>query len=98
MAANQCHYNFKVDGAKYRYVDIGCKFKKTEDVIKKVKKGSLALAKDWEIECPESKQLFLTGCSLLEIPATTNAKKQLIIKPYPVLKERPEYCSVQYNQ
>lgn len=55
MAANQCHYNFKVDGAKYRYVDIGCKFKKTEDVIKKVKRGSLALAKDWEIECPEPK-------------------------------------------
>ena len=55
MSTNMCHYNFKVDGAKYRYVDVGCKIKKTEDVIKKVKKGSLALAKDWEIECPEPK-------------------------------------------
>ena len=55
MSTNMCHYNFKVDGAKYRYVDVGCKYKKTEDVIKKVKKGSLALAKDWEIECPEQK-------------------------------------------
>ncbi len=55
MSTNMCHYNFKVDGAKYRYVDVGCKYKKNEDVIKKVKKGSLALAKDWEIECPEPK-------------------------------------------
>ena len=51
MSTNRCHYNFKVDGAKFRYVDIGCRFKKTEDVIKKVKAGDLALAKDWEIEC-----------------------------------------------
>lgn len=55
MSTNMCHYNFKVDGAKYRYVDVGCKYKKTEDVIKKVKQGSLALAKDWDIECPEPK-------------------------------------------
>lgn len=51
MSTNRCHYNFRVDGAKFRYVDIGCRFKKTEDVIKKVKSGDLALAKDWEIEC-----------------------------------------------
>ncbi|HEX5167808.1 MAG TPA: hypothetical protein VFW11_01440 [Cyclobacteriaceae bacterium] len=51
MSTNRCHYNFKVDGAKFRYVDIGCRFKKTDDVIKKVKSGDLALAKDWEIEC-----------------------------------------------
>jgi hypothetical protein len=51
MSTNRCHYNFKVDGAKFRYVDIGCRFKKTDDVIKKVKSGELALAKNWEIEC-----------------------------------------------
>ncbi len=56
-STNTCHFNFVVDGAKYRYVDIGCKFnKKKEEAIKKVKEGSLALAKDWKIECPESKE------------------------------------------
>ncbi len=53
-ASNTCHFNFKVDGAKYKYVDIGCKFsKKKEEAIKKVKDGTLALSKDWKIECPE---------------------------------------------
>jgi hypothetical protein len=53
-ASNTCHFNFKVDGAKFRYVDMGCKFsKKKEDAIKKVKDGTLALAKDWKIDCPE---------------------------------------------
>jgi hypothetical protein len=53
-ATNTCHFNFKVDGAKYKYVDIGCKFsKKKDEAIKKVKDGSLALSKDWKIECPE---------------------------------------------
>ena len=53
-ASNTCHFNFKVDGAKYRYVDIGCKFSnKKDEAIKKVKDGSLALAKDWKIDCPE---------------------------------------------
>lgn len=56
MAANQCHYNFKVDGGKFRYVDIGCRFKKKDEVIEKVKDGSLALAKDWKIECGEPKE------------------------------------------
>jgi hypothetical protein len=51
MSTNRCHYNFKVDGARFRYVDIGCRFKKTDDVIKKVRSGELALAKNWEIEC-----------------------------------------------
>jgi hypothetical protein len=56
-ATNTCHFNFKVDGAKYRYVDIGCKYsKKQQDVIKKAKDGTLALAKDWKIECPEPKE------------------------------------------
>lgn len=55
MATNVCHYNFKVDGAKYRYVDIGCKFKKRDEVIEKVKSGELALAMDWKIACPEPK-------------------------------------------
>lgn len=56
-ASNTCHFNFKVDGAKYRYVDIGCKFsKKTEEVIKKAKDGNIALSKDWKMECPEPKE------------------------------------------
>jgi len=56
-ATNTCHFNFVVSGAKYRHVDIGCKFsKKKEEAIKKVKEGSLALAKDWKIDCPEAKE------------------------------------------
>lgn len=56
-ASNSCHFNFKVDGAKYRYVDQGCRYsKKTDDLIKKVQAGELFLAKDWKIECPEPKQ------------------------------------------
>lgn len=56
-ASNTCHFNFTVDGAKFRYVDMGCKYnKKTEEVIKKVKDGTLALARDWKIDCPEKKE------------------------------------------
>lgn len=54
-AKNECHYNFLVDGAKYRYVDIGCR-KKKEDVLKKVQAGEIPLAKDWKIECPMPKK------------------------------------------
>lgn len=51
-ATNTCHFNFIIDGEKYRYLDIGCKYnKKREDVIKKAKAGTLALARDWKIEC-----------------------------------------------
>ena len=53
-ASNTCHFNFKVDGAQYRFVDIGCKFsKKKDEVIKKVQEGDISLAKDWKIACPE---------------------------------------------
>jgi len=53
-ASNTCHFNFKVDGANYRYVDNGCKYsKKTDEVIKKVHEGKFFLAKDWKISCPE---------------------------------------------
>jgi hypothetical protein len=56
-ASNTCYFNFKVDGAKYTYVDRGCKKTgKKEDVVKKVKEGTLALSRDWKIECPEPKQ------------------------------------------
>lgn len=56
-ATNTCHFNFVVNGAKYRHVDIGCKFsKKKDDLVKKVKDGSLALAKDWKIDCPQPKE------------------------------------------
>lgn len=55
-ASNSCHFNFKVDGMKYRYVDIGCKYgRNKEEILTKAKEGSLALAKDWKIECPEVK-------------------------------------------
>jgi hypothetical protein len=56
-ASNACHFNFIVDGQKFRYVDSGCKFeKKKEEIIKKAKAGELALAKDWKIDCPEIKK------------------------------------------
>lgn len=55
VASKTCYYNFKVDGAKYRYVDIGCKFKKPEEVIRKAKEGEIALARDWKVVCAESK-------------------------------------------
>jgi hypothetical protein len=56
-ASNTCHFNFIINGAKYRHVDMGCKFsKKKDECIKKVKEGSLALAKDWKIDCPEAQQ------------------------------------------
>ena len=56
-ATNTCHFNFIINGAKYRHVDMGCKFsKKQDECIKKVKEGSLALAKDWKIDCPEPKE------------------------------------------
>ncbi len=55
-ATNTCHFNFIVDGAKFRYVDMGCKYsKKVDEVVKKAKDGSLALARDWKIECPPTK-------------------------------------------
>lgn len=55
-ATNTCHFNFRVDGAKYRYVDRGCNYnKKVDEVVKKVKAGTLALAKDWKIDCPQDK-------------------------------------------
>jgi hypothetical protein len=54
MASKTCHYNFKVDGARFRYVDIGCKIKKQADVIDKAKTGDIALARDWKIECGNS--------------------------------------------
>ena len=56
-ATNQCHFNFTIDGAKYRYVDIGCKYsKKQEEVIKKAKEGTLALAREWKIDCGGKKE------------------------------------------
>ena len=56
-ASNTCHYNFIINGAKYRHVDMGCKFSnKKDEMIKKVKEGTAALAKDWKIDCPEAKE------------------------------------------
>ncbi len=51
-ATNTCHFNFTIDGARYRFVDIGCKYnKKHAEVVKKAKEGTLALAKDWKVAC-----------------------------------------------
>jgi hypothetical protein len=56
-ATNTCHFNFTVDGAKYRYLDVGCKYsRKKDELVQKVKEGSLALAKDWKIECQVPKE------------------------------------------
>lgn len=55
-ATNTCHFNFIIDGGKFRHVDMGCKFgKKKEELIKKVKEGTAALAREWKIDCPEAK-------------------------------------------
>jgi hypothetical protein len=55
-ATNTCHFNFKVNGANYRYVDVGCKYsKKQKELVRKVRDGSVFLAKDWKISCPEPK-------------------------------------------
>src|SRR5688572_9532805 len=56
-ATNTCHFNFIINGAKYRHVNTGCKFtKKKGELRTTVKEGSLALAKDWKIDCPEPKE------------------------------------------
>ncbi|MBX2965850.1 MAG: hypothetical protein KF845_06870 [Cyclobacteriaceae bacterium] len=55
MSTQTCHYNFTIDGIRYRFIDNGCKQKK-ENVIKKAKAGKLALAKDWKIECEAKKK------------------------------------------
>lgn len=56
-ATNTCHFNFIINGAKYRHVDMGCKFtNKKEELIQKVKDGTAALAREWKIECPEQKE------------------------------------------
>lgn len=55
-STNTCHFNFTISGVRYRFVDHGCKYNgNKQEVIKKAKEGSLALAKDWKIQCPEPK-------------------------------------------
>lgn len=53
--SNTCHYNFKIGGINYRYMDVGCKGKKDE-IIRKAREGKLGLAKEWKIPCPEPKE------------------------------------------
>lgn len=56
-SSNICYYNFKVDGGKYRFEDVGCRYsRKREEIIEKVKEGKLALSKDWKMECPQGKK------------------------------------------
>jgi len=54
MATQTCHYNFTINGIRYRFIDNGCKGKK-DDILKKAKDGKLALAKDWKIDCEVKK-------------------------------------------
>lgn len=55
-ASNTCHFNFRVDGADFRFVDVGCKYsRKQDELVKKVEEGTIFLAKDWKIRCPEPK-------------------------------------------
>lgn len=53
MSTKTCHYNFIIDGAKYRYVDMGCKFRERGEVIDRARSGKIALARDWKIECQQ---------------------------------------------
>ena len=53
--SNTCHYNFKINGMNYRYIDVGCKGKKNE-ILKKAKEGKLGLAKEWKIQCHQAKE------------------------------------------
>lgn len=53
-ASNTCHYNFRIAGLNYSYLDNGCKGKR-ETILKKANHGKLALAKEWKIPCPEPK-------------------------------------------
>ena len=52
--SNTCHYNFRIGGINYRFIDAGCKGKK-DSIIKKAKEGKLGLAKEWKIPCTEQK-------------------------------------------
>lgn len=52
MSTKTCHYNFIIDGAKYRYVDMGCKFRDRAEVVDRARSGRIALAREWKIECP----------------------------------------------
>ncbi|MFN3840599.1 MAG: hypothetical protein ACK4RF_07820 [Cyclobacteriaceae bacterium] len=50
-----CHYNFRINGVPYRYIDNGCKESK-EVLIKKAREGKLALAKEWKVDCHQQKE------------------------------------------
>lgn len=49
-SSNTCYYNFKIEGVKYHFRDIGCKYDKTK-VLEKIEEGSIALAHDWKVSC-----------------------------------------------
>lgn len=56
MSTKTCHYNFLIDGARYRFVDLGCKFRDRGEVIDRARAGRIALAREWKIECPDDVQ------------------------------------------
>ncbi len=49
-AKKLCYYNFQMNGGKYHYIDVGCKYTKAK-VIEKVNEGTIALGKNWEVPC-----------------------------------------------
>ena len=53
--SNSCHYNFRIGGMNYSFIDVGCKGKK-DSILKKAKEGKLGLAKEWKIQCDEPKK------------------------------------------
>ncbi|MFO7258399.1 MAG: hypothetical protein DIU61_011920 [Bacteroidota bacterium] len=61
LARNMCHYNFVIAGARYRYVDMGCKFRDTREVIDRARTGRIALARHWQIDCPMASTEGKTG-------------------------------------
>lgn len=49
-ATNTCYYNFMVNGIRHNFYDAGCHYPKKK-VIEKVEEGTIALAREWIVEC-----------------------------------------------
>ena len=47
---NTCYYNFRIDGKKYHFMDVGCKYSKTK-VFDRIEEGTIALGKGWKVQC-----------------------------------------------
>ncbi|MCB0490261.1 MAG: hypothetical protein KDC99_17410 [Cyclobacteriaceae bacterium] len=47
---NTCYYNFKIEGVKYNFTDIGCRYTKAQ-ILTKIEEGTIALGKGWKVPC-----------------------------------------------